>query len=100
MGAYLREWATQHEMTFRPFGQHDAWEISLGDGPAGIGFVVGGMASLALGRVLRNQVYGVATTDPVTLIGISVVLTVAVVAACVAPALRAVRTDPALVLRE
>ena len=67
---------------------------------AGIGFVVGGMASLALGRVLRNQVYGVATTDPVTLIGISVVLTVAVVAACVAPALRAVRTDPALVLRE
>ena len=67
---------------------------------AGVGIVLGATASLALGRVLRNQVYGVATTDPATLISISVVLTLAVVAACVAPALRAVRTDPALVLRE
>ena len=67
---------------------------------AGLGVLLGAFASLSLGRVLRNQVYGVATTDPVTLIAISVVLTIAVVAACVAPALRAVRTDPALVLRE
>jgi predicted permease len=67
---------------------------------AGVGVVGGAAASLALGRVLRNQVYGVATTDPVTLVSISAVLTLAVVAACIAPALRAVRTDPALVLRE
>ena len=67
---------------------------------AGVGVVLGAAASLLLGTVLRNQVYGVATTDPVTLVSISVVLTVAVVAACIAPALRAVRTDPALVLRE
>jgi putative ABC transport system permease protein len=67
---------------------------------AGIGVALGAIASLSLGRVLQNQVYGVATTDPVTLMGISVVLTVAVVAACIAPVLRAVKTDPALVLRE
>ena len=67
---------------------------------AGVGVAVGAVASLLLGSVLRNQVYGVATTDPVTLVSISVVLTLAVVAACIAPALRAVRTDPALVLRE
>ena len=67
---------------------------------ATVGVVLGAIASLSLGGVLRNQVYGVATTDPVTLILISVVLTAAVVAACAAPALRAVRTDPALVLRE
>jgi ABC-type lipoprotein release transport system permease subunit len=42
----------------------------------------------------------VATADPVTLASISVVLMIAVVAACVAPALRAMRIDPALVLRE
>ena len=35
-----------------------------------------------------------------TLVSIAVVLAVAVVAARVAPALRAVRTDPAVVLRE
>ena len=58
------------------------------------------MTSLSLGRVLQNQVYGVPSADPVTLVSISAVLMVAVVAACVAPALRAVRIDPALVLRE
>jgi hypothetical protein len=67
---------------------------------AAVGVAVGAAASLSSARVLRNQVYGVATADPVTLVSISVVLTLVVVAACVAPALRAVRIDPALVLRE
>jgi len=67
---------------------------------AAIGAAAGAAASLSLGSVLRNQVYGVATADPVTLASISVVLMIAVVAACVAPALRAMRIDPALVLRE
>jgi len=67
---------------------------------AGVGALAGVVASLSLGKVLRNQVYGVGTTDPMTLVSIFVVLAVAVVAACLAPALRAVRTDPAVVLRE
>jgi hypothetical protein len=67
---------------------------------AGVGVMAGVGASLSLGNVLEHQVYGVATTDPATLVWISVVLAVAVVAACAAPALRAVRTDPAVVLRE
>ena len=66
---------------------------------AGVGALAGIVASLSLGRVLRNQVYGVGTTDPMTLVSISVVLAVVVVAACLAPALRAIRTDPAVVLR-
>ena len=74
--------------------------VTEGVATAAIGLTAGAAASLALGRVLRNQVYGVATTDPVTLVSISLVLVAAVAAACVAPALRAVRTDPALVLRE
>jgi ABC-type antimicrobial peptide transport system permease subunit len=67
---------------------------------AAVGVAAGAATSLSLGRVLRNQVYGVPTADPVTLVSISVVLMIAVAAACVAPALRAVRIDPALVLRE
>ena len=67
---------------------------------AAVGIAVGAATSLSLGRVLQNQVYGVPTADPVTLVFISIVLMIAVVAACVAPALRAVRIDPALVLRE
>jgi len=67
---------------------------------AAVGIAAGAATSLSLGRVLENQVYGVPTADPVTLVFISIVLMIAVVAACVAPALRAVRIDPALVLRE
>ena len=65
-----------------------------------VGIAIGGAASLSLGKVLANQVYGVGTSDPGTLVSISLVLTLAVVAACVVPGLRAIRTDPALALRE
>src|SRR5678816_995943 len=39
-----------------------------------VGVVVGVIASLGLGRVLANQLYGVGPTDPVTLVTISLVL--------------------------
>jgi putative ABC transport system permease protein len=76
--------------------------LVVGEGltTAAIGIGVGAVASLAAGRVLRAQVYGVGTTDPGTLALISVVLAVAVVAACAVPGLRATRTDPALALRD
>jgi len=76
--------------------------LVIGEGLAttAIGVVLGAVASLALGRVLSNQVYGVGTGDPATLISISLVLTVAAIAACLVPGLRAARTDPGLALRE
>ena len=64
-----------------------------------VGVVGGAVASLSLGRVLDNQVYGVGTGDPATLVSISLVLMLAVAAACIVPGLRAIRTDPALALR-
>jgi len=67
---------------------------------AAMGVVVGAAASLALRRVLENQVYGVETGDPATLVSIVLVLTLAVAAACIVPGLRAIRTDPALALRD
>jgi putative ABC transport system permease protein len=67
---------------------------------AAIGIAMGVAASLALGRVLTNQVYGIGTGDPLTLVAISVILAMAVLAACVVPGLRAARTDPMLALRE
>ena len=65
-----------------------------------IGVFAGAAASLALGRVLASQLYAVAPTDAATLLSISVVLLATVVAACVIPAVRATRIDPALALRE
>jgi predicted permease len=77
-------------------------QLVIGEGlaTAAIGVVVGVAASLALGRVLANQLYGVGTGDPVTLVAISLVLTLAAGGACLVPALRASRTDPGLALRD
>ena len=76
--------------------------VVVGEGlmTAAIGVAGGAVASLALGRVLANQVYGVGTADPATLVGISLVLILAALAACAVPGVRATRTDPALALRE
>ena len=65
-----------------------------------IGLVVGAAASLGVGRVLGNQLYGVTPTDPATLASIAIVLLATVFAACVIPSARAARTDPVLALRE
>jgi ABC-type antimicrobial peptide transport system permease subunit len=76
--------------------------LVVGEGlsTAAAGAVLGVFASLALGRVLRNQLYGVGTSDPVTLVAIAVVLALTAVAACAIPGLRAARTDPGSALRE
>ena len=66
---------------------------------AGIGLAVGIPASLAAGRVLADQVFGVETSDPQILGVASAVLVVCAVAAGLIPALRASTVDPALALR-
>jgi ABC-type antimicrobial peptide transport system permease subunit len=65
---------------------------------AGVG--VGVVASLAVGRLLQNQVYGIATTDRSTLFQISVLLIATAIAAAATPSLRALRTDPSRALRD
>ena len=65
-----------------------------------VGIAVGVFASLGLGVVIENQLYGVGNTDPATLVAITLVLTVAAVIACLVPGIRATRTDPVLALRE
>lgn len=63
------------------------------------GTVVGLIASLALGRVLANLVYGVGAHDPLTLAcGASLVVIVSGVAAYL-PARRAAKSDPLVALR-
>jgi len=72
---------------------HGAWMIV-------VGIAIGVGAALALGRFLSALLYGVTAADPIAIIGASVaLLTIGVVAALI-PAIRASRTDPALVLRK
>jgi ABC-type antimicrobial peptide transport system permease subunit len=68
--------------------------------PIAAGVVVGLGGSWWLSRVMANQIYGVATTDPWTFAGVALLLTAVAVLACVLPARRATRISPLVALRE
>jgi predicted permease len=65
----------------------------------GVGIVLGISAALALTRVLRSLLYEVSPTDPLALIGTSLLLVVVAALASWLPAMRASRVDPSGALR-
>jgi predicted permease len=68
-------------------------------GLAALGVVVGTGASWALARAVSGLLFGVTSTDPVTFLGMALVLTTAAVIAGYLPARRASRIDPMAALR-
>jgi putative ABC transport system permease protein len=52
-----------------------------------------------LGRFLQGLLFGIAATDPLTIVGVLVTIAAVVGAATYVPALRAARLDPMLALR-
>jgi putative ABC transport system permease protein len=72
------------------------WE---GLGVTALGVAIGLAGALALSRVMAGYVYGVTSTDPITLAGASLLLTLAALLASYLPALRASRVDPIVALR-
>lgn len=63
-----------------------------------VGIGLGVVLTLVLARTLRALLYGVGAADPLTLIGVAVVLVVATLAATWIPAHRAGRIDPTTTL--
>src|SRR5207248_2350391 len=66
---------------------------------AGISVVVAVPAALLLARYLRSQLYGVSNTDPLTLIGVVVVIAGVAMLAATLPARRAAGVNPTKALR-
>ena len=64
------------------------------------GLAIGVITALALGRFIEKILYGVSTSDPLTLTLAVLVLGLAALLACLLPALRAVRINPIIALRE
>ena len=69
----------------------------LGLALMGVGF--GLAVALVITRWMASQLYGVSARDPLTLAGVSLLLTLVAVAACYLPARRAMRVDPMTALR-
>lgn len=64
-----------------------------------IGIGLGLTGALAVTRALSSLLYGVSTTDPLTLIGVSLLLSAIAFIACLIPARRATKVDPTVALR-
>ncbi len=81
--------------------RRDVFALVVGQGlrMALIGVAIGIVGALALTRFLGSLLYGAGPTDPLTFIGVSVLLTVVVILACYTPARRAAKVDPMKALR-
>jgi len=66
---------------------------------AAIGLAIGLVGALSLGRFLQSLLYGVGAADPLTLLGVALLLSIVALAACLLPAIRAVGIDPMTALR-
>ena len=64
-----------------------------------VGVVVGLFGSLAVSTILKSQLYGVSSRDPLTFLGVILLLALVALAACYIPARRATRVDPMVALR-
>jgi ABC-type antimicrobial peptide transport system permease subunit len=64
-----------------------------------IGLAVGVAGALSLTRLMQGLLFGVPPHDPVTLIIVTLIMVVVGIGACLIPAIRAARIEPAVALR-
>ncbi|HET9742697.1 MAG TPA: ABC transporter permease [Terriglobales bacterium] len=63
------------------------------------GVAIGSALALALTREMRQMIYGVSATDPLTFTGVALLLVIIALLACYIPARRAMKVDPMIALR-
>src|SRR5262245_29188732 len=64
-----------------------------------VGLACGAPPALALGRVLASLLLGVGSADPITFVGVVILLALTALVACLIPARRAAKVDPMIALR-
>ncbi|MCY1022684.1 ABC transporter permease [Pyxidicoccus sp. MSG2] len=73
--------------------------LKSGMGLAGTGIALGAAGAFVLARVMGSILYGIAPHDPLTFGGVMALLLGVALLACLIPARRAMRVDPAVTLR-
>ena len=73
--------------------------LQYGGAVALAGLVIGVPVALGLSRLLSSQLFGIAPHDPATFASVAAVLAAVSMAACLVPAIRAMRVDPNVALR-
>jgi predicted permease len=79
----------------------DVLRMIVGEGMriALIGVGIGIVAALGLTRLITKLIFGVGANDPLTFVGVAVLLSGVALIACYIPARRAMRVDPIIALR-
>jgi putative ABC transport system permease protein len=73
--------------------------VRQGIGLTAIGALIGVAAAAGLSRVISGLLFGVSPHDPATYAGVTMVLGLVALGACLVPAMRAARIDPMETLR-
>ncbi|MGB9180687.1 MAG: ABC transporter permease [Pyrinomonadaceae bacterium] len=64
-----------------------------------VGLALGLVAAFAITRVMSSLLFGISATDPLTFVGVALILAVIAFLACLIPARRAAKVDPMVALR-
>ncbi len=73
--------------------------LRQGMGMTAVGLAIGGALAAFASRAITQLLYGVSRVDPVTYLGVVASLLLVALVACLIPAVRAARVDPAVALR-
>jgi ABC-type lipoprotein release transport system permease subunit len=65
----------------------------------GLGVAIGVMGAIGLTRLIRQMLFGIEPTDPLTFVAVCLFVAAIALIACLVPLWRAVRVDPMVALQ-